>query len=137
MNDYDTELANLEHEGISPEDIEAARNVGMENSDKFPVIVFSAAVTKDIIDIIDIVGIVGAIINILALPLLYLYLRGQVKQMRSLKKWVYKRMLGSGVAEFVPILNMVPWWSIMVYRTWQKKRQHSGKIMDFVESFAK
>ena len=136
MNDYDTELANLEAEGIGEEDIEAARNVGMENSDKFPVIVFSAAVTKDIIDIASL-GTVGAIINIFALPLLYLYLRGQVKQMRSLKKWAYKRMLGSGVAEFVPILNMVPWWSIMVYRTWQKKRQHSGKIMDFVESFAK
>ena len=134
--DYDTELANLEAEGIGEEDIEAARNVGMENSDKFPVIVFSAAVTKDIIDIASL-GTVGAIINIFALPLLYLYLRGQVKQMRSLKKWAYKRMLGSGVAEFVPILNMVPWWSIMVYRTWQKKRQHSGKIMDFVESFAK
>ena len=134
--DYDTELANLEHEGISPEDIEAARNGGMENSDKFPVIVFSAAVTKDIIDIASL-GTVGAIINIFAVPLLYLYLRSQIKLMRSLKKWAYKKMRGSGVAEFVPILNMVPWWSIMVYRTWQKKRQHSGKIMDFVESFAK
>lgn len=133
--DYDTELANLEYDGISPEDVEAAKNGNLEPA-KFPFIVFSVAVTMDIINIVD-VGTASTLINILFTPILYVYLRKEVRHMKSLKKWVGKRAAAVLGGELIPVVNVIPWWSFFVYKVYKKRCQQTEKIQNFIESFAK
>ncbi len=133
--DQETELALLEADGISPEDIEAAQNGGLAPAE-FPFVVFSVAITMDIINLAD-VGTASTLINILFIPILYAYLRKEVRYMKSLKKWAAKRMAAAVGAELVPFVNMVPWWSIFVYKVYKQRCQQTEKIQNFVESFAK
>ena len=134
--DYDTELATLKADGIEQEDIDAAKSGNLEHPN-FPITVFSAAVTKDIINIAGVVtaGFLGTVTNIIFTPILYVYLRKEIRVMKSLKKQATKRFIVAGTGETIPVINMIPWWSVFVYQTYKKRQQHHGKILNFVESF--
>ena len=131
----DNELANLEYDGVNEEDINAVKN-GEAEPAGFPFIVFSAAVVKDIVDIASL-GMVGVLMNIVFVPILYIYLRKEARYMKNLKKWVARRVVATLGAELVPIVNMVPWWTIFVYKVYKKRKGQTERIQNFIESFAK
>lgn len=130
--DYDTELANLEYDGISPEEIDAAKN-GQVEKHNFPYIVFAAALTKDIVDIATL-GATGIVTNLLTLPIIYLYVR---KNMSFGKRKLYRRLIRKGVKEFIPLWSAVSFWSIFVWRAHKEENKKVGRVLNFIESFAK
>ncbi|MFY9493027.1 MAG: hypothetical protein WAP55_00870 [Minisyncoccia bacterium] len=130
--DQETELAMLEADGISQEEIDTAKN-GQVKEHNFPYMVFTAALTKDIVDIVTL-GTTGLVTNLLTLPIIYLYVR---KNMNFGKRRLYKRLIRKGVGEFIPVWSAVSFWSIFVWRAHQKENTRIGRVLNFIESFAK
>jgi hypothetical protein len=131
----DSELTELTAEGITEEEIESVRK-GDIREPVFPYIIFTAAIMKDTIDIIEILGvftfgIMGIITNMFMVPLVYNY----VNQNLSLsKKFIYKRLIGKAIIEFVPYLEGFSFWTFFVWRVHKKEKKKMEKALNFIES---
>ncbi|MBI2052299.1 MAG: hypothetical protein HYT38_01295 [Candidatus Sungbacteria bacterium] len=132
MNDYDTELANLQYDGINPEDVETAKNNRLEPP-IFPVIIFCLAVVKDITDMVSL-GTIGIIVNIIVAPVFFFYLWGKVG---FIKKKLWRWLISTIVLEFIPGISFVPMSTIFVLRAHATERKKIEKVLNFIESFAK
>lgn len=90
------------------------------------------AVVKDSLDIIVTVTIIGAIfttiINVGATLILWLWC------IFKLKKFPFKRFLGSGILEFIPGLDVLPAWTAFVLSLFLEQR---GYIPKFVQKLTK
>lgn len=132
MNDYDTELAALESGGINKEDIEIAKNSQPE-SPNFPVMVFCLALVKDITDMASL-GTIGIIVNIIVAPVFFFYLWGKLG---FVKKRLWRWLILTVVAEFVPGISFIPMSTVFVLRAHATERKQIEKMLNFIESFAK
>ena len=128
--DYDTELANLEYDGISPEDVEAVKN-GQATHQGFPHIPFAAAVTKDIVDIVSI-GTIGIFINIIVVPILYAYVNTKLS---INKRRMYRKFIRKALGEFIPVWSAFSFWTFFVWRAHKETNRKVGKTLSFLESF--
>ena len=130
---YEEELENLKEEGFDEKEIIEAQEKRPEKP-SFPILIFMVAITKDIADWITL-GIGGTIINFIAAPILYFYMR---KHGGRTKKKMYKKFIAATVAGFVPGVNMIiPEWSIFVIMTYHAEQESAVKIINFADSFAK
>lgn len=123
-------LEELLEEGIDTEHIEAAKIDKPEKPD-FPFIIFALALAKDIGDWLSL-GVGGTILNIIVVPIMFIYLRGK---MGYVKKWVYRRYIFTMIIEFIPFINWIPQNAIFVVRAHLKEHEQIDKLLSFVESF--
>lgn len=126
------ELENLKIEaGIGNEEIEQLKEDSPQ-SPSFPFLIFIVAAAKDVIDWIDGGILIGALVNIIAIPILFLYMRGK---MGFVKKRMYRRFVFSSIIGFIPIANaIIPEWSIFVVVSWLKEHEQIGKVLNIIES---
>lgn len=113
----------------------------------FPFLMFALGLTKDIIDACDAVGIIGAIINVVIVIIFFFYfwkhsIGSSDKKVarsvaKSLKKKIMKRYAGAGICEFIPLLNLVPFYSLLVYFVYKKENEGVNKIISFYDAFEK
>ena len=131
--DNQKELAELTAEGLTEEEVEAVKR-GDIKEPIFPVMIFAAALTKDILDIIEVLGvftfgIIGIITNTFMVPLIYTYVNTNL----SLSgKYIYKRLIGKAVAEFVPFLSAVSFWSLFVWRAHNREKNKMEKVLSII-----
>jgi len=90
------------------------------------------AIGKDALDVIATVTIIGAIfttiLNVGATGILWLWC------IFRLKKFPFKRFIGSGALEFIPGLDVLPAWTAFVLSLWLEQ---SGYIPGFMKNIAK
>ena len=105
----------------------------MPQRPSFPTGVFLVALAKDSIDIFSVLftfGLLGTIVNIFAWIILRIWLMGKVS---FIKQRLYRKFIGRVVWEFVPLLNIVPWWTIFVFRAYALENETLNKIFGAVE----
>ncbi len=90
------------------------------------------AISKDVADIIGDIAIIGPIINIITnvvcLPILWIwcYIR--------LGKFPIKRFLASGIGEFIPYIDALPFWTFFVVTVFLEQK---GYIPGFIKKLTK
>ncbi|MDP3800200.1 MAG: hypothetical protein Q8Q90_02135 [bacterium] len=129
----DNELAELTAEGLTEEEIESVKN-GDIKEPVFPIMIFTAALTKDILDIIEALGvftfgIIGIITNTFMVPLIYAYVNTNLSLSQ---KYIYKRLIGKAVVEFVPWLSAVSFWSLFVWRAHNREKKKMEKVLNIM-----
>lgn len=127
------EIAELTAEGLTEEEIEGVRN-GDIKEPVFPTMVFTAAILKDLIDIIELLGvftfgIIGSITNIFIVPLVYTYVNTKL----SLSgRYIYKRLIGKAIIEFIPILEGFSFWTLFVWRAHNREKKKMEKVLSIM-----
>ncbi|MEK7565216.1 MAG: hypothetical protein AAB394_01910 [Patescibacteria group bacterium] len=128
----ENEIAELTAEGITEEEIEAVRK-GDIKEPVFPVMVFTAAILKDLIDIIELLGvftfgIIGSIMNVFMTPLIYAY----VNKLSLTKRFIYKRLIGKAIIEFIPVLESFSFWTFFVWRVYNREKKKMEKVLNIM-----
>ncbi|MDP3764721.1 MAG: hypothetical protein Q8Q95_03830 [bacterium] len=123
----------LEAEGLTEEEIEGVKN-GDIKEPVFPTMIFAAALTKDTLDIIEALwvvtfGIIGTITNTFMVPLVYTYVNTNLNLSR---RYIYKRLIGKAIAEFVPYLSAVSFWSLFVWKAHQREKKKMEKVLSIM-----
>lgn len=134
VNDLNRELEYEMEPGqeLEEEDFEEIK-ASVPQKTTFPTGVFLVAVAKDFIDIFSVIftfGLLGTIVNIFAWIILRLWLMGKVG---FIKRRLYRKFIGRLVWEFVPLLNIVPWWTIFVLRAYAIENEEVDKILSAIE----
>lgn len=128
----DNGIAELTAEGITEEEIEAVRR-GDIKEPTFPIMVFTAAILKDLVDVIELLGvftfgIIGIIMNIFMVPLIYNY----VNKLSLSKRFIYKRLIGKAIVEFIPILEGLSFWTFFVWRAHRREKKKMEKVLSIM-----
>jgi len=129
LDDLNKELENdLEGNEIEQEEIEEIKSDAFRKP-HFPLMIFILALFKDLIDIVSL-GIIGAIINIVVSIIIRIYLFGKVS---FVKRMIYKKFLTSQIVEYIPIVNMIPLWTIFVIRAYLTEKKAINRVLTALE----
>jgi len=96
----------------------------------FPLKILMVALVKDFVDLFSF-GFLGILANILAIIILWLWVR---KRMSFVKRLIYRRLIFRMILEFIPIINMIPMWTVFVLRGHAKENETINKILEASES---
>jgi hypothetical protein len=125
--DKEEALENLEENDVE-EDTDKPKE-DLPKKPEFPFLIFSLAITKDILDACDGVGVIGGIANVIISPILFLYCNGSIASSKKTKKGMkmnYKRYITLTIVGFIPIINTItPESSYLVYAT------HSERVKKY------
>ena len=101
---------------------------------RLPILVLIVAILKDVLDLAS-MGLLGLITTLITWLIVTLWLFGKpafVK--RVLFRRIRKRILLSALAEAIPVLNFIPWWTILVVATHFAEKEEVKKIIEAMDS---
>ena len=115
-------------EELTEEDLIELENVPKKET-PFPIFTLIFAILKDLIDFLTF-GFIGTITNIVAWIVIRLYL---FKKINFIKRFLYKRFILTYILEYVPFINIFPFWTFFVLRAYATEKGKINQVLNTIE----
>ncbi|TSC66950.1 MAG: hypothetical protein G01um101472_580 [Parcubacteria group bacterium Gr01-1014_72] len=106
-------------QGVTPKDAQALQAEGVPQKPDFPLLLFLAALFKDVLDGLDLTGVGVVITTILSLiigAVIFLWLLGKVGFIQKrILRWAWGRYIGVMLIESIPFLKLIPTTALFVW----------------------
>lgn len=146
MDSEEDFLQELEKNNLEEGDIAELKGE-LPEKPTFPFLMFTLGLTKDILDCCDGIGAIGAIANVAFFVIFFFYFwkhsigssdKKAVKEMgKTLRKKIIKRYAVSGTCEFIFLLNLIPFYSLLVLWAYEKESGMVSSLVSMYDKFEK